>query len=64
MSSRGWMIAGGVGAGLLLLWLLPGWLTLLVVLAVVGVPIAGYLMLDPSQRRRLGRAAGRGRLGP
>lgn len=62
MSSRGWMIAGGVGVGVVLLWLLPGWLGLLLVLAVVGVPIAGYLMLDPSQRRRLGRAYSQGRL--
>ena len=29
--------------------------TLLIVLAVIGAPVAGYLMLDPSQRRRLAR---------
>jgi hypothetical protein len=28
----------------------PLWVTLLV---LVGVPVVGYLMLDPSQRRRL-----------
>lgn len=63
MSNRGWMIVGGVGAGLLVLWLLPSWLTLVVILALVGVPVAGYLMLDPSQRKRLHRARRRGQLG-
>ena len=35
---------------------------LLIVLGVVALPVVGYLMLDPSQRRRL-RAQGRKRLG-
>ncbi|WP_020573992.1 hypothetical protein [Actinopolymorpha alba] len=55
MSNRTWWIVGGVGVGLLALIWLPWWVTLLIIAAVVGVPIAGYLMLDPSQRRRLQR---------
>lgn len=63
MSNRGWMIAGGVGAGLLVLWLIPGWVATLIVLAVIGLPIAGYLMLDSSQRQRLHRIRRRGQIG-
>ncbi|SDU27126.1 hypothetical protein [Jiangella alkaliphila] len=43
-------IVGGAAAVILALWLLPWWLFLIV---VIGVPVAGYLMLDPSQRRKL-----------
>lgn len=51
----------GAGVAVFLSWVfLPGWLTLLVVLGVVAAPVAGYLMLDPSQRERLKRARRRG----
>lgn len=50
---------GGAAAAVLLWIVLPNWLALLLIL---GVPVAGYLMLDPSQRRRL-RRAGRKELG-
>jgi len=33
-----------------------------IVLLVVGVPVAGYLMLDPTQRQRL-RKSGRKQIG-
>ena len=52
-----------IGAGLAVLfsWIFrPGWLTLLVVLGVIGAPVVGYFMLDPSQRERLKRARRRG----
>ncbi|MEU4510638.1 hypothetical protein AB0G05_14160 [Nonomuraea wenchangensis] len=52
-----------IGAGiavLISLFFLPGWVTLLVVLGVIGAPVVGYLMLDPSQRERLKRARRRG----
>lgn len=62
MSSKGKVIAGGVVLGLLALWLIPGWLITLIVLGVIAVPVVGYLMLDPSQRKRV-RAQGRKRLG-
>lgn len=43
-------IVGGAAAVILALWLLPFWLF---VVLLIGIPVAGYLMLDPSQRRRL-----------
>jgi uncharacterized membrane protein YccC len=62
MSSRGKVIAGGAVLALLVLWLVPSWLITLVLLGVIAVPVAGYLMLDPNQRKRV-RAQGRKRLG-
>lgn len=51
--------AGGVVAGLLLWWILPGFIGaivgVLVIIAAVAAPAIGYMMLDPSQRRRLDR---------
>jgi hypothetical protein len=62
MSKRtGWVI-GGVAAVVLFL-LLPGWLKVLAIVALVGIPTAAYLMLDPSQRRRL-RERRRRQIGP
>lgn len=52
MSNRAKIAIGGVAVGLFLLIWLPFWA---VVLIIVGVPAAAYLMLDPSQRRRLRR---------
>ena len=53
MSRNAKIAVGGVAVGLVLLLLgLPLWVVLLV---VVGIPAAGYLALDPSQRRRLRR---------
>ena len=48
--------AGAVAVGIILLILLPFpfWANLLIVL---GIPTAAYLMLDPSQRRRLRRVS-------
>ncbi|MFJ9037616.1 hypothetical protein ACIRF8_13620 [Streptomyces sp. NPDC102406] len=56
MSRNAKIAAGGVAAGLILLIWLPWWVALLIVL---GVPTAAYLMLDPSQRRRLRRVSRR-----
>ncbi|MDP9862594.1 MULTISPECIES: hypothetical protein [Streptosporangium] len=51
----------GAGIAVVVAWLiLPGWLTLLVLLGVVAAPVVGYMMLDPSQRERLKRARRRG----
>ncbi|GGW43641.1 hypothetical protein GCM10010503_20410 [Streptomyces lucensis JCM 4490] len=52
MSSSAKIAVGGVAVGLILLIWLPWWVAFLV---VVGVPVAAYLALDPSQRRRLRR---------
>ena len=43
---------GGVIIGLILLFINP-WIALVVIAAAIAVPVAGYFMLDPSQRRRL-----------
>jgi Flp pilus assembly protein TadB len=50
--STGAKAALAVIAAVIVLWVLPipGWLVLV---ALVGVPVVVYLMLDESQRRRL-----------
>jgi hypothetical protein len=59
MSKRAKYAVGGVAVGIILLWILPTWIALLI---IVGVPVAAYHTLDPSQRRRL-RRAGRKEIG-
>lgn len=59
MSKRAKYAAGGVAVALVLFWVLPNWLALLL---VIGVPVVGYLALDPAQRRRL-RRVGRKEIG-
>ncbi|GAB7029736.1 hypothetical protein AB0G35_22675 [Streptomyces sp. NPDC021749] len=59
MSTQAKVAIGGVAVGVVLLWLLPFWAALLV---MVGVPAVAYLALDSSQRRRL-RKVGRKQLG-
>ncbi|MGW1201033.1 hypothetical protein ACWD4B_35095 [Streptomyces sp. NPDC002536] len=54
MSNRAKVAVGGVAVGVILLWLLPFWMAVLV---MVGVPAAAYLLLDPSQRKRLRRTS-------
>lgn len=46
-----WAI-GGVVVGLILLMVNP-FLALALIVAAIAIPTAAYLMLDPSQRRRL-----------
>ncbi|MEV5568759.1 hypothetical protein AB0L06_01830 [Spirillospora sp. NPDC052269] len=62
MSSPAKFAIGGVIVALVLWFFLPTWVVGLLVLAAIGVPVAGYLMLDPSQRKRV-RNQGRKRLG-
>jgi Flp pilus assembly protein TadB len=45
----------GVIVGLILLFVLPWWVGLVLIAAAIGIPLGGYLMLDPSQRRRIKR---------
>jgi Flp pilus assembly protein TadB len=47
-------IAGAI-VGIILLFWLPWWIGLVVIAAAIGIPVGAYLMLDPSQRRRLRR---------
>jgi hypothetical protein len=56
MSRNAKIAVGGVAVGLFLWFWLPWWAVFLI---VVGVPTAAYLTLDPSQRRRLRRVAGK-----
>jgi len=53
---------GGVIIGLILLFINP-WIALVVIAAAIAVPVGAYLMLDPSQRRRLKRIQERKQLG-
>jgi hypothetical protein len=53
----------GVALGIILLWALPWWVGLVIIAAAIAVPAGGYLMLDPSQRRRIGRIRGRRQIG-
>ncbi|WP_131742187.1 hypothetical protein [Actinomadura roseirufa] len=62
MSTQTKFVVGGVVVGFLTLFIFPWWVTALIILGVLGTPVAGYLMLDPSQRKRV-RAQGRKRLG-
>lgn len=62
MSSPAKFAIGGVIVALVLWFFLPTWVVGLLVLAAIGIPVAGYLMLDPSQRKRV-RSQGRKRLG-
>jgi len=58
--SSGAKLALGLGAGFVFLWIVFSfWWALLI---LVGLPVAGYLMLDQSQRRKL-RGLGRKELG-
>ncbi|GAA1502822.1 hypothetical protein [Streptomyces albidochromogenes] len=50
MSKSAKVAAGGVVVGVALIWLVGFWPALLV---MIGVPVAAYLLLDNSQRRRL-----------
>jgi ABC-type bacteriocin/lantibiotic exporter with double-glycine peptidase domain len=52
----------GVVIGLILFIISP-WLAIAVIAAAVAIPAVLYLMLDPSQRRRLRDARGRRQIG-
>ncbi|WP_434599573.1 hypothetical protein [Streptomyces sp. A5-4] len=52
MSKSAKVAAGGVVVGIALMMMVGFWPGLLI---MVGVPVAAYLMLDDSQRRRLRR---------
>ncbi len=54
MSGRTKIAIAGIIIGFILLFTgIPLWVPALIILAAIAVPVAGYLMLDPSQRRRL-----------
>lgn len=62
MASKTVVIIGGIAVGLIALKILGPLIGMLIVLGVIALPVIGYLMLDPSQRRRV-RGQARKRLG-
>ena len=54
---------GGVILGLILLIVLPWWVSALVIIAAIAIPVIAWRMLDPSQRRRIRNMRSRGQLG-
>jgi hypothetical protein len=63
VSGRMKLAIGGIIIGLILLLINP-WIGLVVIAAAIAVPVGAYLMLDPSQRRRLRNTQQRrGRIG-
>ncbi|MQA94131.1 MAG: hypothetical protein GEV11_05585 [Streptosporangiales bacterium] len=62
MSTRTKYVLASIVAAILVFWILPSPIDWLLVLALIAVPVVGYMMLDPSQRTRLKRV-GRKRLG-
>jgi hypothetical protein len=56
MAARATVGIAGIVLGLILLFILPTWLVwvgIAIIVAAVAIPVAGYLALDKSQRRRL-----------
>ncbi|MDR0345626.1 MAG: hypothetical protein LBI49_21440 [Nocardiopsaceae bacterium] len=62
MSGHMKIAIAGVVVGLILFIISP-WLALGVIAAAIALPTAAYLMLDPSQRRRLRAVRRRKELG-
>jgi hypothetical protein len=62
VSGRMKLAIGGAIIGLILLFIQP-WVGLAFIAAAIAIPVAGYFMLDPSQRRRLKRIQERKQLG-
>ncbi|MCF2526876.1 hypothetical protein [Yinghuangia soli] len=52
-SQRALYIAGGVIAGIIALTVLDGLVAWIVFAVLVGLPVAAWLTLDKSQRRRI-----------
>jgi Flp pilus assembly protein TadB len=54
---------GGVIIGLVLLWVLPVWVSVLIIVAAIAIPVIAWRTLDSSQRRRVRGMRSRGQLG-
>ena len=57
--SRGWQLAiGGIVIAIILFAFgIPLWVPIVVALVALAIPVIGYRVLDPSQRRRVRRVA-------
>jgi hypothetical protein len=62
MSARTKYVIAGLVVGLIALWILPTWLAVLIIIGLLAAPVVAYLLLDPSQRRRV-RQVGRKQIG-
>jgi hypothetical protein len=62
VSGRMKLAIGGIIIGLILLLINP-LIAVIVIAAAIAIPVGAYLMLDPSQRRRLKRIEERKQLG-
>jgi len=54
---------GGVIIGLVLLTVLPWYVSVLIIAAAIAIPVAAWRTLDSSQRARIRRMRDRGQLG-
>ncbi|HEX9033552.1 MAG TPA: hypothetical protein VF834_17055 [Streptosporangiaceae bacterium] len=63
--SRKWQLAAaGVAlAIILMIFGIPLWVPVLILVAALAVPVVGYLMLDSNQRARVRRIRGRKQIG-
>jgi hypothetical protein len=64
MSRHMWYGIGGVIVGLILLAWLPWWVPVLVIAAAIAIPVAAWVGLGSSNRRRIIEMRRRGQLGP
>ncbi len=63
LSGRTKLAIAGAVVGFILLFVLPWYVGAAVIVLALGLPAAAYLMLDPSQRRRLREIQRRKQLG-
>jgi hypothetical protein len=64
MSSKWrWAVAGFAVAIILIILQIPLWIPIVLILAALAIPVAGYFMLDSNQRKRVRRMRDRGQLG-
>ncbi len=63
MSGRMKFAIAGAVVGFILLFLLPWYVGAAIIVVALGLPVAAYMMLDPSQRRRLRNIQQRKQLG-
>jgi hypothetical protein len=56
-------VIGGIGVAVLGWVLIPHWVVLLLLVAIVAAPAVAYAILDPSQKRRL-KGLARKQIGP
>lgn len=63
MSRHIWFGIGGVVIGLVLLSVLPVWIPIVIIAAAIVIPVALWVALGSSNRRRISGMRRRGQLG-